>query len=508
MGEGHVAKFVRSVQVRLIVWIASLGILFAVLQGAMHTYLDINPLLISVILGVLWFSLAIGIGMLLGRSLTRPTEYIAQSILHISPSEHLVAAPNINELKFGRELADTLTRQVFDIVTAAHNNTPTANSVPAGLFDQLPVAILGLTENSVISLANSRAKSTIKIDALVGQQLNDTLHFLTEDEISIETWLQEASLNSLTNLHKWQKIAIKNKDDLSLGYFDVAVSFNKHSSTGIEAIIALYDHSEAYSEEESSISFVSMAVHELRTPLTILRGYIEAFKDELGTSATPQISDDLRKMNISAESLAAFVSNILNVAKINQGQLSLNLQEGDWNQVLPQVIDGLRVKASVYDKEIELRMQPGMPKAAIDRTTIGEVVTNLIDNAIKYSPETAKKIMVVSRLNRDGQIETSVQDHGVGIPSPVMPHLFTKFYRNHRNSSQIGGTGLGLFLSKAIVNAHNGSIWANSKENEGSTFGFTLIPFEQLAKDRQTDNNENIVRSSHGWIKNHSMQRR
>ncbi len=119
MGEGHVPRFIRSVQVRLIFWIALLGILFAALQWSMQTYLGVNPLLISIILGVLWFSLAIVIGMLLGRSLTKPTEYIAQSILHISPSEHLVAAPNINELKFGRELADTLTRQVFDITTAA-----------------------------------------------------------------------------------------------------------------------------------------------------------------------------------------------------------------------------------------------------------------------------------------------------------------------------------------------------------------------------------------------------
>lgn len=508
MGEGHIPKFVRSVQTRLILWIAGLGILFTGLQWAISAYTPLSQLLVSIISGVLWFSLAIVIGMKLGRSLTRPTEYIAQSILHISPSENLVPAPNLEELKFGREMAGTLTRQVFSFASVARESTPQANTVPTALFDQLPVAVIGLNEADAIALANGKAKSTVKIDELAGRKLNDTLHFLSEDEISIESWIAQARQKSLTDFKKWQKVEVKNIDNASLGYFDIAVTFNKHSSTGVEAIIALYDHSEAYSEEESSLSFVSMAVHELRTPLTVMRGYIEAFQDELGSSANPQITDDLSKMSVSADSLASFVSNILNVAKINQGQLSLNLREDDWNKVLSQIIDGLRVKASVYNKEIELRMQPNLPKIAIDRVTIGEVVTNLIDNAIKYSPNSAEKIMVVSQLNANNQIETKVQDHGVGIPSSVMPNLFSKFYRNHRNSAQVGGTGLGLFLAKSIVTAHNGNIWVSSKENQGSTFGFTLLPYDQLAKDNQAGNNENIVRSSHGWIKNHSMQRR
>jgi signal transduction histidine kinase len=153
-------------------------------------------------------------------------------------------------------------------------------------------------------------------------------------------------------------------------------------------------------------------------------------------------------------------------------------------------------------------MQPDLPLVAVDRMTISEVITNLIENAIKYSPEEAHDINIVSKINPGGLVETTVQDHGVGIPGSVMPRLFGKFTRNHRNQAQIGGTGLGLFLSKSIITAHSGNIWASSKENEGSTFSFTLVPYSQLAKDLQNNNNENIVRGSHGWIKNHSMQRR
>jgi signal transduction histidine kinase len=505
---GYLQKFVKSVQGRLVFWMALMGVLFGMTEWAVDTLTNLNTLLTSSILCLGWLIVSIIIGSWLAKRITKPTEYIAQAILHISPSEHLVPAPNLDELGFGRELADTLIRQVYGLTTAAQSPSPSSSGISAGLLDQLPVAVLGIDEKNVIALANNKARTTIATDKLQGRQLHDTLRFVSEDAVSIEEWLRTSGQNSLSDLKNWQKVEIKTVDDVSLGYFDVAVSFNKHSASGIETIIALSDHSDAYSEESDSISFMALAVHEMRTPLTIMRGYIEAFKDEIGSNTTPQIADDLRKMNVSAESLASFVSNILNVARINQGQLSLNLREDNWNTVLPGIIDGLRTRGAVYGKSIELRMQPNLPSVAIDRMTIGEVITNLIDNAIKYSPDNAPDIRVISKLNKDGQIETTVEDHGVGIPGSVMPNLFSKFQRNHRNRAQIGGTGLGLFLSKSIISAHNGNIWVSSKEGEGSTFGFTLIPFSQLAKDQQTNNNEDIIRGSHGWIKNHSMQRR
>jgi len=143
----------------------------------------------------------------------------------------------------------------------------------------------------------------------------------------------------------------------------------------------------------------------------------------------------------------------------------------------------------------------------LDSLSIREVVSNLIDNAIKYSGE-SKTISITTKMNAEGLIETSVQDFGLGISSSILPNLFTKFYRDHRNRAQIGGTGLGLFLAKTIVAAHGGSIWVRSKENEGSTFTFTLVPYSQLTEDMKKSGDKDITRSAHGWIKNHSLYRR
>jgi signal transduction histidine kinase len=89
-----------------------------------------------------------------------------------------------------------------------------------------------------------------------------------------------------------------------------------------------------------------------------------------------------------------------------------------------------------------------------------------------------------------------------------MGSLFDKFYRDYHNRSQVGGTGMGLFLSKAIVTAHGGNVWVRSKEGQGSTFGFTIRPFSELADEVKKGDNTDITRTAHGWIKNHSMYRR
>ena len=156
---------------------------------------------------------------------------------------------------------------------------------------------------------------------------------------------------------------------------------------------------------------------------------------------------------------------------------------------------------------IESHIEPNLPTVGVDRLSIYEVMNNLIDNAIKYSAD-SKNIKVDAHMSKEGYVETTIQDFGVGISPSIMPNLFTKFYRDHRNRSQIGGNGLGLYLCKAIINAHGGNIWVRSKIGQGSTFGFSVQPYAQLAAEIKNSDNKEIVRGAHGWIKNHSLYRR
>jgi len=152
-------------------------------------------------------------------------------------------------------------------------------------------------------------------------------------------------------------------------------------------------------------------------------------------------------------------------------------------------------------------VQKDLPTVGVDRISVHEVLSNLLDNALKYSG-TGKKIIITSVLNKEGLVETTVQDFGAGIPESVIGNLFDKYYRSHRSRTNVGGTGLGLYLSKAIIDAHGGRIWVRSKEDEGSTFGFTILPYAKLADEQKNGDNNDITRGAHGWIKNHSLYSR
>ena len=174
--------------------------------------------------------------------------------------------------------------------------------------------------------------------------------------------------------------------------------------------------------------------------------------------------------------------------------------------MLKDAVNALSLQAKVRGITLKCRIDTSLPAVAVDRISIQEVINNVIDNAIKYSGD-SRVIEIDAHLTQDGMVETTVRDYGVGIPAAVMPNLFTKFYRDHRNRAQIGGTGLGLYLSKAIIGAYGGNLWVRSREGEGSTFGFTLVPYAQL-EEAKKGQAEGITRNAHGWIKNHSLYRR
>jgi signal transduction histidine kinase len=328
--------------------------------------------------------------------------------------------------------------------------------------------------------------------------------FPSED--TFDTWLKTVKQRTATASNSWERVRLNVRENHPTLLFDLAAYYNQGNGDNTTMLV-LFDHTKQYSQDDQAVSFVALTVHELRTPLTLLRGYIEVFQQELKGKVTPELEDFLDKMRASSDQLMAFVSNILNVARIDGDQLELRLSEEDWPTILTKAIDGISLRAKVRDISIELEISDDLPKVAADRLSIQEVINNLIDNAIKYSG-TSKKIKIESKLNAEGLVETTIQDFGVGIPASIMSNLFTKFYRDHRNRAQIGGTGLGLYLSKAIVTAHGGNLWVRSIEGKGSTFGFSLIPFEEVNKESKGKDKDEIIRSAHGWIKNHSYYRR
>lgn len=445
-----------------------------------------------------------------------PLKNLRQAILHVSRESSSTQAPDIEHIKLGREMVSVLALQVYEMASKAGHSQEVVNPQAAviggeKMLNATPLPVLTVDSSSCLHYMNDAAADYLGLDAAqrqasIGKNINDVLNMSFPSDLTYETWLADCQKNVVKAGTTWNRVRLVDLDGNPTRQFDMAASYSKGAGS-VESVIVFFDHTETYAADDQEISFVAMAVHELRTPLTIMRGYIEVFEDELGPSLAPDLKDFMHKMHASAQQLTSFVSNILNVARIGENQLTLTLHKEDLKDILTSAVADLELRAGVHGKHITLTIAPDIPLVAADRISIHEVINNLVDNAIKYGGS-SEQINITSKIGRDGMVETSVQDGGVGIPASVVPKLFDKFYRSHRSRVQIGGTGLGLYLCKALVNAHGGNIWVNSKEGEGSIFTFSLEPYDEARHGAEAQGQDGIMRGAHGWIKNHSMYRR
>ncbi|HEV2402699.1 MAG TPA: HAMP domain-containing sensor histidine kinase [Candidatus Saccharimonadales bacterium] len=447
------------------------------------------------------------------RYLVQPTKLIWQAILHIAPDTANTAAPDLQKSHFGKDLVTYLVGHIYQMASIVENIEKTANKPKTDLTtdfvaSSLPLPLLVLDQQETILFANKAMLNYIKKvkSDVVGKSLYSVIDMAFSSEHTFDDWLKAAKADKVTDTRTWERVRLNLGDSHITRLLDLAAYYNKNNPEHFETMLVFFDHTIQYSQDDQAMNYVAVAVHELRTPITLLRGYVEAFEEELDGKATGELADFMQKMRAASQQLTAFVDNILNVARIENDQLALTLHEGQWPDILQSAVGDMQLRAEVRGIKLELQIDKDLPTVAADRVSIYEVISNLIDNAIKYSG-TSKRITIHSYASKNG-VETTVQDFGVGIPISAMPNLFEKFYRNHRSRNQIGGTGLGLYLSKAIIDAHGGHIWVHSKEGEGTTFGFSLPAYKDVAATLRNQDNNDIVRGAHGWIKNHSMYRR
>lgn len=511
----HLGKLVAQVRVGLLfTLLLSNGLLIAA-WWVLTNIVSVSDWLTLVSLIGLAVLVAVFATLLLSNYLMQPAKALWQVILHLSPTQHNVPAPKIETLKIGQELVASLASQIYQFASMAEHTQAAARSIDPGygfVPTNLPLPLFVLDATETIKFANTSAGQYVgqSPSELVGKNVYMILDMAFPSEYTLDKWLKNAKNNSATSSESWERVRLNVLDNHPTRLFDLAAYYNKDNPNQQESMLVLFDHTKQYSQDDQAVSFIALSVHELRTPLTLLRGYIEAFEEELEGKLSPQMSDFMQKMGATAQQLTAFVNNILNVARIDNDQLELQLHEEDWNHIIESAVANLSLRAKVRGITLEAKVAPDLPTVGVDRLSIQEVISNLVDNAIKYSGD-SKSITIDAHLTQDGLIETTVQDHGNGISPSILPNLFTKFYRDHRNRAQIGGTGLGLYLSKAIVTAHGGNIWVRSpnKPGEGSIFGFSIQSYDQLAEDvKNGDNKDDIVRGAHGWIKNHSLYRR
>jgi len=325
------------------------------------------------------------------------------------------------------------------------------------------------------------------------------------DDLTLAEWLKDCEEHAVHAEHTWQRVPNKLIGEENRKIYDITASYQKGSEA--EVVLMLFEKTSEYQPEDDDLDFIAFAAHELRGPITVIRGYLDVLSDELQDKLEGDQAELLNRLTVSASRLSSYVNNILNASRYDRRHLKVHLREDTIQDIYSTIDDDMQLRAASQNRLLSVHFPDNLPTVAADRASISEVMSNLIDNAIKYSNE-GGMVNITATLDGDF-VKVSVQDFGIGMPASVVSSLFHKFYRSHRSRETVAGTGIGLYISKAIVESHGGKIEVRSIEGEGSTFEFTLPVYSTVA-DKLGNNNSNeglIEHSESGWIKNHAMYR-
>jgi len=223
--------------------------------------------------------------------------------------------------------------------------------------------------------------------------------------------------------------------------------------------------------ERTREEFVANVSHELRTPLSHIKGYVETLLD--GAKDDPEVSSRfLETIARNADRLRLLIEDLLTISELESGRVTLTLQSVSLHPLVQKVLDDFKARAK--GKNVTLSNDVPELSARADSTRLEQVLSNLVDNAIKYGCAEGH-VTVAAGLGEDEKVEISVKDDGPGLPPEALERVFERFYRvDKARSREQGGTGLGLSIVKHIVQGHGGRVWAKSEPGDGATFFFTL----------------------------------
>lgn len=224
--------------------------------------------------------------------------------------------------------------------------------------------------------------------------------------------------------------------------------------------------------------FISAVSHELRTPLTSIKGCTTSLLRQDVNWDTATSRDFLKTIDERADELQNLIDKMLQIAKLEAGALKLDKEPLSLPRLAGKVAQEMGARTQIH--RLTTEFPTPFPIVDADSRCVEQVLKNLVENAIKYSPQGGD--INISGEMKDGVVEVGVSDHGIGIPREDLEKVFARFYRGP-NTQRIGGTGLGLSIAKGLVEAHSGKIWAESQEGKGSIFRFSLPKSPSLKDD-------------------------
>ncbi len=261
------------------------------------------------------------------------------------------------------------------------------------------------------------------------------------------------------------------------GYLPVGITYSPVVSPEgnlLNIICVVRDLTRFREAEELKDTFISVVSHELKTPVALIKGYVSTLRREDASWDTEIVQDSLEIIEEEADRLNEMIENLLDASRLQAGGIKLNRSDVNLPKLVERMLERFQPQAERH--QIVLDFEEYFPVILADEDRLAQVFSNLIGNAIKYAPD-GGEIRIAGR-SLANQVVICVSDQGPGIAPGDIPHIFDRFYRAERAAKTTKGAGLGLYLSRAVVEAHGGRVWVDPRAGEGARICFSLPKHE------------------------------
>ena len=450
------------------------------LEGVYSTINSISLIYLSAAL--ITIVLGLGLAVLISREITRPIEEMRKQTLRIARGDFSgqVKVMGNDELGQLAGAVNNLSVRVEESQESSDAERRRLDSVLSHMSD----GVLATDRRGNLTIVNNTALQFLNIadeEQVLGKSILDVLKIR-----------RQFSIRHLVDEDQDQVILDDLNEDLILSAYFSPIKRESGFVSGL--VCVLHDVTSQQKEERERKEFVSNVSHELRTPLTSVKSYVEALSDgaindpELAPRFLGVVSDDTERM-------IRMINDLLSLSRMDSGTAKLNLEYVNINELFNYILNrfDMIIKNEAADpSQKKYTIVRYFTKkdlwVEIDTDKFTQVVDNIMNNAVKYSPDGG--VITARLLETHNHVILSISDQGLGIPRKDLGHIFDRFFRvDKARSRKQGGTGLGLAISKEVVNLLGGQIWVDSVEGKGSTFYISLpyVPYEEEEWDDQAD---------------------
>ncbi len=311
-------------------------------------------------------------------------------------------------------------------------------------------------------------------DDAIGKKVSEIAHLYDEHTGMVITCPVQSIWEYDRPVLTWDRVLLTGSDSVER-MISIRTKRIETARLGKGAVIAIRDIGCEVEVERMKADFISSISHELRTPLSSIRGFSSALIKD--TEMPPETASEfVRIIDHEAARLESLVCDLLYVSRIESGTLRIAHQPADLNQIVKDVVEDFEDLAALKRISIEIERPSNPLFVHGDEEKLRSAIAHLLMNAVQHTPEDER--IAIQLRTKDGSHVFRIEDSGPGIPSGLLSHIFERFYRIPRKKHHQSGTGVGLYLVKGIVDAHDGKVWAENLEPIGAAFSIELSAFE------------------------------